>query len=70
MATRTGNNFRKANEAGKEVWYWEDEAGSQCGRKRKWKYEVQRGDSVREAGDCPQGYKYFEFEITGTPTRI
>lgn len=71
MAVRTGNHFEKKTENGKQVWYWEDAAGSQCGRDRKWRYEVQAGDQVRpDAGQCPQGYPWVELTISGVPTRV
>lgn len=62
--------LRNENGDGKQIWYWEDAVRSQCGRARKWRYEVQRGDSVRETGTCPQGYKWWEMTISGTPTQI
>lgn len=66
----TGNNFERKKIDGEETWFWEDEAGSMCGRKRKWRYKVQAGDSYKEAGMCPQGYKHYEIEIRGTPERV
>ena len=71
MPTRTEvNHFESRSVNGKPMWFWEDEPGSQCGRTRKWKYEVQRGDSFVEAGTCPQGYTFWTIEYFGTPERL
>lgn len=71
MATRKVNSFEKKTEGGKQIWYWKDSAGSQCGQARKWRYEVQVGDLVRpDQGVCPQGYPWQEVEISGTPTQV
>jgi hypothetical protein len=70
VPVRSGNHFEMKTEGGKQLWYWEDAVGSQCGRARKWRYEVQQGDSVREMGTCPQGYAWSEMTISGTPTQI
>jgi hypothetical protein len=64
------NHFERKKVNGVETWTWEDEPGSMCGRSRRWTYKVQIGDTHREAGTCPQGYKYFELEIGGTPERL
>ncbi len=71
MAKWSGNHFSKTTEKGKAVWYWEDKVGSQCGRERKWRYEVQVGDIVNpEAGTCPSGDKWCEMEISGQPAKV
>jgi hypothetical protein len=70
MATREGNHFERRKIDEKETWFWEDEAGSQCGRSRKWKYDVQVGDSYAEAGTCPQNYTFFSIPYSGTPEQI
>ena len=54
--TYTGNHFVKV---GRE-WSWEDKVGSQCGRKRVWKYTAESGSSVREVASCPEGYPWVE----------
>lgn len=71
MVKQSGNHFKSKTEDGKQVWYWEDSAGSQCGRERKWRYEVKAGDTVKpEAGTCEQGYKWVEMDISGTPVKV
>ncbi|MGU3543375.1 hypothetical protein [Methylobacterium sp. A52T] len=71
MATRLVNNFEMKTEAGKQVWYWQDSVGSQCGRDRKWRYEVQAGDTVQpDLGQCPQGYAWQEVTISGRPVQV
>ncbi|PUB13712.1 hypothetical protein DFP92_107173 [Yoonia sediminilitoris] len=73
MPVRTGSNFEMKTENGKQVWYWTDKVGSQCGSDRKWRYEVQVGDSVRrDAGTCPDGSKWAEMTISalGNPVQV
>jgi hypothetical protein len=73
MPKRSGVNFEMATEDGKQIWYWEDKVGSQCGTDRKWRYEVQIGDTVnKEAGTCPDGKKWAEMTISplGNPVKI
>jgi len=55
----TGNNFRIAN----GMWWWQDQPGSQCGRARWWHYPPRVGDSYSVAGNCPQGYPWYRFDI-------
>ncbi|MEL7683526.1 hypothetical protein AAG594_04245 [Citromicrobium bathyomarinum] len=55
----TGNHFRISN----KIWYWEDQPGSQCGRKRTWKYTPQPGASYGRAEKCPQGYYWYRMSI-------
>ena len=68
--TFTGNQFTKKKENGKNVWYWFDSVGSQCGTDRKWRYIVQEGDSIREAGTCPDKTKWYEMKVFGAPKKI
>lgn len=71
MTKWSGNHFVMTKENGIPVWYWEDKVGSQCGRERKWRYEVQKGDSVNiEAGVCPSGDTWSEMEISGAPKKV
>lgn len=55
-ANYTGNHFRIVG----GVWYWDDTPGSQCGRTVTWHYTPQPGSSYHQAGNCPQGYPWFE----------
>ena len=61
--TWLGNHFYATSEGGVPYWHWQDVVGSQCGTARPWKYKVNVGDTVRQAGNCPQGYPWFEMVL-------
>lgn len=59
MPVHKGINFEMKTEGGKQVWYRQNSPGTQCGTDRKWRYEVNVGDTVnQEAGICPNGKKW------------
>jgi hypothetical protein len=45
------------------IWHWQSTPGSQCGTTQNWQYHVQPGDTVRNAGTCPQGYPWVEMQL-------
>ena len=73
MPVHKGINFERKEESGKEIWYWENKVGSQCGTDRRWRYEVQIGDIVNTvAGTCLDGKKWAKMTISvlGNPVKI
>lgn len=62
LRTWTGNNFQVRG----RQWWFQDTPGSQCGRTRWWYHDLRGGETVRTAGNCPQGYAWVSMELPGT----
>ena len=55
----SGNHFRIVN----GVWHWEDQRGSQCGRRRTWRYRPKPGAWYQRTDRCPQGYYWYQIFV-------